>query len=478
MRKSLIALVLALSAITPAQAADAPITVMSRNLYLGADVGVALDLIPDFSAAAQFMWSQVAATDFGKRAPVLAREVIENSADVVGLQEATNWYCKKNFFSKKVIVFNFTEEFLAATKAAGHEYVLASKNGVDALNIGYSIPAIPYLTMVEDPKTFQPLFGSDKAACGFEIGDALVVKKELAEKVLQVGNTEYETSYSIVPKIMTIYRGYTWADINFNGSKVRVITTHLESLWDSNKVPNAALQAQQLVDDLAKSSMPVIVIGDFNSDPRDPRPNVKSNPGGQPEASAACPAQVEKPTIDTAIDNCNAYWIMRKAGFVDSGPDATDGANYSWGMSALLAGPDITRYEAALKMGNKYGFTDRLDYIFSKNGVKVSSAKVVGNTWPQGSTWQCENEEQLNNANLIADAMKVEMPSSNFCNDTDHASIVAKLILPSNTVLSPVLDGHAPFPISFWNWVGIGLVVVIGVGVYFIKRALRRRVVK
>ena len=35
------------------------ITVMSRNIYLGADVGVALDLIPNFPAAAQFMWDQM-----------------------------------------------------------------------------------------------------------------------------------------------------------------------------------------------------------------------------------------------------------------------------------------------------------------------------------------------------------------------------------------------------------------------------------
>ena len=476
MRKALIAALLVLTSITPAQAADQPLTVMSRNLYLGADVGVALELIPDFAAAAQFMWSQVAATDFSKRAPVLAKEVIENGADVVGLQEATNWYCKKNPLSKKVVVFNFTEQFLAATKAAGHEYVLASKNGVDALNIGYSIPAIPYLTMVEDPKTFQPLFGSDKAACGFEIGDALVIKRELAEKVLQVGNTEYETSYSIVPKIMTIYRGYTWADIDYNGSKVRIVTTHLESLWDSNKVPNAALQAQQLIGDLASTRMPIIVIGDFNSDPRDPRPDANSNPGGQPEASVTCPAQVGNPTIDSAIDNCNAYWLMRRAGFVDSGPDAMDGANYSWGMSALLAGPDITRYQAGLAMGNRYGFTDRLDYIFSKNGVKVLSAKVVGNTWPQGSTWQCDNEEQMNNALLIADEMKIDMPSSNFCNDTDHASVVGKFVLPNSTALSPALDSHAPFPISFWNWVGIFNVSVIGALIYWRKR--RRKVEK
>lgn len=78
-----------------AQAADANLKVMSRNIYLGADVGVAMKLIPDFKAAAQFMWDQVAATDFSKRAPLLAKEIITNKADVVGIQEATTWICKK-----------------------------------------------------------------------------------------------------------------------------------------------------------------------------------------------------------------------------------------------------------------------------------------------------------------------------------------------------------------------------------------------
>jgi len=35
------------------------ITVMSRNLYLGADVGVAMEYTPNFPKAAQFMWDQV-----------------------------------------------------------------------------------------------------------------------------------------------------------------------------------------------------------------------------------------------------------------------------------------------------------------------------------------------------------------------------------------------------------------------------------
>jgi len=432
MRKALLALLLALTAITPAQAAEEPLTVASRNLYLGADVGVALELMPDLSAAAQFMWDQVSATDFSKRAPMLAREIIDSRAEVVGLQEATNWYCKKNLFSKKVVVYNFTEEFLAATKELGSEYVLAERDGISALNIGYSIPAIPYLTMVRDPKTFQPIFGSDSAACGFEIGDALVIKKSLADKVIKVGNTEYETSYSIVPKIMTIYRGYTWADLDFNGKKVRLVTTHLESLWDSDKVPNATKQAQQLVSDLADTKMPLIVIGDFNSDPRDPRADSASNPGGQPEASATCPAQVVSPTIDTAIDNCNAYWVMRKAGFKDVGPDALNSANFTWGMSPLLDGPDLKRKKAALAMGNKYGFTDRLDYIFTRGGATALSSEIIGN-----------------------------IPLASGAYATDHAGIVATISVPANSELSPKLDAHEPFPISFWNWVGIAIVMLI-----------------
>jgi endonuclease/exonuclease/phosphatase family metal-dependent hydrolase len=229
---------------------------------------------------------------------------------------------------------------------------------------------------------------------------------------------------------MTIYRGYTWADIEYNGSNVRIVSTHLESLWDSNKVPNSVLQAKQLIEDLSSTKMPTIVIGDFNSDPRDPRPNAESNPGGQPESSKTCEAQVGKPTVNSAIDTCNAYWLMRKAGFVDVGPDVQDGENFTWGMNALLTGPDKMRFKAAKKMGNNHGFTDRLDYIFLKNGAEAISSKIIGNTPPKSGLW----------------------PS-------DHASVVAQLSLPAYTELSAPLDPHKPFPISFWNWLGIALVL-------------------
>lgn len=402
---------------SPAHAENQPIKVMSRNLYLGADVGVALAKIPNMPAAAQFMWDQVQKTDFSRRKKILADQIRAEAPDVIGIQEATIWYCKAHFWSKNTEVFNFTQELLAEL---GGDYVIASKNGVEANNPGYSIGPIPFLTKVNDPQTFQKLFGQNDADCGFQIGDALVIKKSFAQYVNQVGNSEYKDVYKVVPTLMEIYRGYAWADITVQGTNVRFITTHLESLWDANKVPKAADQARQLVSDLKNTKSPIVVIGDFNSDPRDPRPINSPNPGEQPTVSEICPA---------GSSLCNAYKVMREAGFTDSGPDASDPSTYSWGMNALLTGPDSKRAAAAKKMGNQFGFTDRLDYIFVKNGMKVLTSKVIGQRAPYG---------------------------------TDHAGIVAELdVTALGSVVSAPLDSHERFPISFWKGVGLLLLALV-----------------
>ena len=189
---------LLLAPIFPAQADTQPIKVMSRNLYLGADVGVALAKIPNMPAAAQFMWDQVQKTDFSKRKKILADQIRSESPDVIGIQEATIWYCKAHFWRGKTEVFNFTQELLAQL---GGDYIIAEKDGTQANNPGYSIGPIPFLTKVHDPKTFQSLFGQNDADCGFQIGDALLIKKSLAQYVNQVGNSEYKAVYKVVPTL-------------------------------------------------------------------------------------------------------------------------------------------------------------------------------------------------------------------------------------------------------------------------------------
>jgi len=176
-----VALLLALLSflsVAPSASASEPyqVTVMSRNLYLGADVGKALELIPDLPAAAQFMWDQMRTTDFATRAELLADEINQSQPDVIGVQEATIWRCQKNIWSKKTTVYDFIEILLG--KLSG-KYVVAEFNGVKAYNPGFSISPIPYLTRVEDPKVFKELFSQNTAFCGFETGDLLLVKNQL-----------------------------------------------------------------------------------------------------------------------------------------------------------------------------------------------------------------------------------------------------------------------------------------------------------
>jgi endonuclease/exonuclease/phosphatase family metal-dependent hydrolase len=444
---ALLLALLNLVSIAPSASASEPyqVTVMSRNLYLGADVGVALDLIPDFPAAAQFMWDQVKATDFSKRVTKLAGEAALDKPDLIGIQEATTWYCKKNLWSSKVAVFDFLKQFIEATKETKTPYVLAKADGVEAYNPGYSIAAIPYLTKVEDPSVFQSIFGSDSASCGFTIGDAILIREDLASNVIRVGNTEYDATYSIVPTIMTIYRGYTWLDLKVKDSVVRVVSTHLESIWDENKVPNSALQAQQLVSDLANSKMPLIVMGDFNADYRDPRPVNAPNPGEQPVESEACPT--------SGAAACNAYATMIEAGFTNASPDAKNPKYFSWGASALLNGPDPKRLAQAKIDGNQYGFTDRLDYVFTKNIYASISSKMIGNIYPDGSSiWDCGAEK---------------------CFASDHAGVVATIELPrAASSEDPALPDHARFPLGIWHFIAILLVAFIS---WRIARRISRR---
>jgi len=177
----------------PAGETSGDITVMTRNLYLGADVAVALELLPDVPAAAQAMWSQVAATDFTARVDELARDVVTRKPMVLGLQEATVWDCLDSA-GQPVTVFDFTTQLLDELQRQGAPYVIAEHDGQEAFSPGYAIPPITGLTVVRDPATLQPIVGQDEAACGFRIADVLAVRSDVADEVTAVGTTTFDTT--------------------------------------------------------------------------------------------------------------------------------------------------------------------------------------------------------------------------------------------------------------------------------------------
>jgi len=122
--------------------------------------------------------------------------------------------------------------------------------------------------------------------------------------------------------------------------------------------------------------------------------------------------------------------------------------------------------------------TDRLDYVWTRNGVTATSASLVGNEWPvEGATWACTTTAQLDNADAAARALDTGVPSSGACLPTDHAGVVAALAVPSSSARDAALVDR-----SGVNWgrviaiaVLVGVVVLLVAGIRSLRRRRRRR---
>jgi len=107
-----------------------PVTLMTRNLYLGSDLTQALNEAvqlgkpghqDSYADAVGQVMQNVNQTDFGKRAITLADEVKNNKADLVGLQESALWRVQiptdgtplnPNSTPAVTVAYDFTQQLL------------------------------------------------------------------------------------------------------------------------------------------------------------------------------------------------------------------------------------------------------------------------------------------------------------------------------------------------------------------------------
>jgi endonuclease/exonuclease/phosphatase family metal-dependent hydrolase len=220
---------------------DRPVTVMTRNLYLGADLSPIFSAIlygsPPLDAAVAQVYGQAMASQIPVRAHAIAGEIAAAQPHLVGLQETVVW-------SGPLGTFDFLQLILAELTAAGQHYEIV------AIAPG-----------------FQTQFPTPVGPIGLIVQDVILARADLPVSELKLSNVQtgqYEARVEF-PPLIEIPRQWASVDVKSRGKEFRFITTHLESLGPPLSIRYA--QAAELLTDPANTSLPVIAVGDFNAEP-------------------------------------------------------------------------------------------------------------------------------------------------------------------------------------------------------------------
>lgn len=375
-----------------------PIDVMTQNQYLGADLvpiveaGAAIlpcptpepctdpDVIASriaFNTAMLNALGMVAANLPEQRFRALAREIFARRPQVVGLQEVFDFSCAGPGCSYQAIAGAFNDHLTGTLDALHGTYVAKAI----VRNLDITLP-------IETPIGGALVTVIDR--------DVILVRRDLegAASVVPYGsycsnpsldgcNYDFVASTSIAGQEVRIERGFVGIDLNLGSSKYRVVNTHLEVRAPDGSNPYSRIvqsaQAYQLILTTTGTATPdrkLIVVGDINSDPRDPLLPVP------PELQAAfgLPAVIVPPYTQFA-----APVAVGGAGFTDAWT-MRPGAGHSHG--APLIGYTCCQDE---DLANRHSeLYERIDMIFSlTKPSKVIDARLLGTTawsktWPPG----------------------------------------------------------------------------------------------
>jgi endonuclease/exonuclease/phosphatase family metal-dependent hydrolase len=245
---------------------------MTRNLYLGADLTPAIvaPTLADFVAANGQILREVTANDFPTRAEGLADEILAAKPDLVGLQEVALWRTAPVDFevlskgpSATTVRYDYLQELLAelnAGKGQGGNGKPQYEVVVVQDEFDLEAPAD------EDGNPSTGPFGADVNG-RLTMRDVILARRGAGVQTwnAQGGNFKVLLPAPILGATVPIKRGWTATDAKVRGSHpFRFVNTHLEA-FDPNV---RAAQAAELVapGGPATSDLPVVLVGDLNSD--------------------------------------------------------------------------------------------------------------------------------------------------------------------------------------------------------------------
>jgi endonuclease/exonuclease/phosphatase family metal-dependent hydrolase len=361
------AALLAALLLVPAAAADAKpatVKVMTRNLYLGADLspGIAAQNLQQLVTGAGQILNQVDANNFPVRAKGLAKEILTTKPDIVGLQEAALWRtepCDQNPLPPKAttVRYDFIQSLL------------------DELNKGKKLYRVAVVKPEFDFEVWANTDGNEQTAgpncpMGSEVNgrltmrDAILVRSGVKTSKAKSGT--FKTLLRVKPAGVNVdvTRGWTAVDATVHGKKLQFVNAHFEAFDNSpsgnltnadKTVGNGEIrqaQAKELGGAPSRSKLPVIALGDFNSDVRT---EVKKGDG-------------------------LAYRALLKAGFVERSTYKPLGCCLNANVLTADGG------------GKRSDFDHKVDHVMTKTPKKVKLVKsIITGLSPVNGFWDSDH---------------------------------------------------------------------------------------
>src|SRR5215213_6656205 len=333
------ALVAVLVVRASARAVQSSVTVMTRNLYLGADINRPLqaaqgrtghDALLALGHANHELREIVQRTNFGARSQLLADEIAFARPDLVGLQEVALWR------HGPLQLDHLGRLDAVATDA---DFLEILRRALTERGVSYEVVAVQQESDVESPAfTGDPFRGT--------VDEGRDVRLTVRDVILLRQGSLAGVSFAFI-------RGYAWADVAVGRSRFRFVTTHLESL----SADLALAQAGELLAGLAHSSMAAVITCDCNSDPD----SGELRPPDKVPPSAAY-------NLLTQRGGFSDLWLRQRT---SDGPTA--------GLSELVN--DLTAD----------GFTRRLDLVLlratAESGVRSGDGDVIGDKLTDRDDW-------------------------------------------------------------------------------------------
>lgn len=245
--------------------------VMTRNVYLGADLSPAIGAgTPEQLVTANgIIFRQVLANDFPLRAEGLADEILGAKPDLVGLQEVALWNTTPISPAGKALTLDYLDLLLdELNEARGNRGNGKPRYEVVVVQNEFGAEAPADVNGIKDDGPALPGFGNDGEVIGkLTMRDVILARHGAGVQTWneEGGNFEHLLELPIGGQTVPILRGWTATDVKVRGTHAfRFVNTHLEAFHPIRRLE----QAEELVDadGPATSPLPVVLVGDLNSD--------------------------------------------------------------------------------------------------------------------------------------------------------------------------------------------------------------------